>query len=67
MGRFKSDKKIEHNIHVVNILPKEKYSAIIIAVAHNNFKKIDLKKLKLSNDSIIYDVKGILKEFTHRL
>lgn len=35
------------------------YSAIIIAVAHDEFKKLDFKKHK-SSGSIIFDVKGIL-------
>lgn len=35
------------------------YSAIILAVSHNEFKKIDLQQHK-DKDCIIYDVKGIL-------
>ena len=41
-------------------LPNEKFDAIILTVAHNQFLKLDLNKLK--NDvSVIYDVKGFLK------
>ncbi len=37
------------------------YKAIILAVAHNAFMKIDLQKHK-EMGCIIYDVKGILKQ-----
>lgn len=37
------------------------YEAIILAVAHNEFKEIDIKKHK-SQNCIIYDVKGILSK-----
>ena len=43
------------NIEDVN----EKFDAIILAVAHKGFEKIDLKKICNTN-SVIYDVKGIL-------
>jgi len=35
------------------------YDAVIIAVAHDDFKKLDLKKLCKEN-KVIYDVKGML-------
>lgn len=38
---------------------KEKYDAVILAVAHNEFKKLDLKSLRKEN-SIVYDVKSVL-------
>ncbi len=39
-----------------------KYDAIILAVAHHEFKKLDYSKLKKDKSSIIYDVKGILEK-----
>ena len=36
------------------------YDSIIVAVAHDEFKNLDFNKLKKDNQSIIYDVKGIL-------
>jgi len=36
------------------------FDAIILGVAHHEFNLIDLQKLK-KEQSIIYDVKGILK------
>ncbi len=40
----------------------QKYDSIIIAVAHDEFKKLNFKSLKKSDNSIIYDVKGFLKK-----
>lgn len=37
-----------------------KYNAIILAVSHAEFKEIDLDNAKLTNDSIIYDIKSFL-------
>jgi len=37
------------------------YKAIILAVAHKAFEELDLKSLGSSINSILYDVKGILK------
>jgi len=64
-GSFFSD----HNIEVMNELPNKKYNIIIVAVAHDKFKTIDYKKLKINDDSIVYDVKGILEKsiYTSRL
>jgi UDP-N-acetyl-D-galactosamine dehydrogenase len=37
-----------------------KYDAIILAVSHLKFKSLNFDKLKISSDSIIFDVKGFL-------
>ena len=51
--------KHEYGLDIVNELPKEKFDAIILAVAHSDFKDLDIKQL--SNDiSVVYDVKGFL-------
>jgi UDP-N-acetyl-D-galactosamine dehydrogenase len=50
--------KYEYNIEVSNLLPKDKYSAIILAVAHKQFLDLDIRSL--SPDGVIFDVKGIL-------
>ncbi len=42
--------------------PAKDYSAVVCAVAHEEFIKIDLKKLKKSHNSVVYDVKGILNK-----
>ena len=62
-----SDVKNEYNLDIINKNPNEKYDAIILAVAHNEFKHLDIDKLTINQDSIIYDVKGILENYTHKL
>lgn len=59
----------DHKIEVLNDLPDKKYNIIIVAVAHDEFKTIDYKKLKINDHSVIYDVKGILEKpiYTSRL
>jgi len=53
--------KNEYGIETINILPQEEgYQAIILAVAHNEFLELNLDLHKKSN-TVIYDVKGIVK------
>ena len=49
----------EYNLVSVKELPKDKFDTIVLTVAHNEFKNIDLSIFKKEN-AIIYDVKGIL-------
>ncbi|MFT0308031.1 nucleotide sugar dehydrogenase [Bacteroides thetaiotaomicron] len=51
----------EYDVRFSNELPNDKYDAIIIAVAHDNFKKMNVHTLT-SEKSIIFDVKGFLKK-----
>ena len=51
--------KHEYGIEIRNESPKEKYDAIILAVAHDAFKTLDVKGLVREN-SVVYDVKGLL-------
>jgi UDP-N-acetyl-D-galactosamine dehydrogenase len=48
----------EYGCHVVNTLPNQKYESVILAVAHNEFKNLDIKSLLIPN-GVIFDVKGI--------
>ena len=48
----------EYNIELVNKL--DKYEAIILAVSHNEFLQINYNDLKANENSIIYDIKGVL-------
>ena len=57
----------EYNLHAENNVPKGKFDAIILAVAHTKFKKIDLNRLKRNKNSVVYDVKGFLENYTHKL
>ena len=50
----------EYKINIVNKLDaSEKYDAIILGVAHNEFLSLDIKSL-LNDNAVVYDVKGIL-------
>lgn len=49
----------EYGIKITNELPKEKFDATILAVAHNEFKDMDINQFKKSN-SVVYDVKWVL-------
>jgi UDP-N-acetyl-D-glucosamine/UDP-N-acetyl-D-galactosamine dehydrogenase len=54
--------KFEYEINILNKFPEGNgYNAIILAVAHNEFLEIDLKKYK-DRGTIIFDVKGILEK-----
>ncbi len=54
--------KHEYGIKTITEYPEENgYKSIILAVAHNEFMKIDLKMHK-DHGCIIYDVKGILSK-----
>lgn len=52
--------KHEYAIDIVNELPLgEKYEAVILGVAHNQFLEFDVKSL-VKEGGVIYDVKGLL-------
>lgn len=51
--------KHEYGITVENVLPDGKYDLVILAVAHSQFKEINIKE-HTSTNSVIYDVKGVL-------
>lgn len=50
----------EYNVQTTSVLPVSRYDAVILGVAHAQFKNLDLKTL-LNDKSIVYDVKGFLK------
>ena len=52
--------KHEYNLACRNELPREKFDAIVLGVAHKEFLNLDLESLKKEN-AVIYDVKGILE------
>lgn len=49
----------EYGLETVTELPNENFDAIVLGVAHNEFKEMDFSSIRTSN-SIVYDVKGIL-------
>ena len=54
-----SQLKNEYDLDVVNELPHQKYDAVILAVAHEEFKGLEVRSL-LRENGIVYDVKGVL-------
>ncbi len=54
----------EYNLETTINLPDQKYDAVVLTVAHNEYLNIDLKSLLMPN-GVLYDVKGILKEGVH--
>ena len=52
--------KKEYNIDIINKLDASKrYDAVILGVAHKEFMPLDIQSL-LSDNAVVYDVKGIL-------
>jgi len=49
--------KHEYGITVVNEIPNEKFDAVVLTVAHNEYKNLKLDMLKNSN-CVVYDVKA---------
>ena len=49
----------EYGLEIVNSLPDSKFDAVILAVAHDQFRSLDLKAM-LNENGVVYDVKGIL-------
>lgn len=60
--------KEEYNIISVKQLAQitQKFDAIVLTVAHKEFKHIDLTQY-LKPNGVIYDVKGVLNQFNNRL
>ena len=51
--------KKEYGLTTISVLPKEKFDAIVLGVAHSEFLKLDFLEIQKTN-SLIYDVKGVL-------
>lgn len=58
-------KEVEHeyNLKLIKELNIAKYEAIVLAVAHNEFKQLKLK----TDENIVFDIKSILDEADGRL
>ncbi len=55
-----SEVKLEYGLELIGkIDDKKKYHAVLLAVAHNEFKEFDFKKYHES-DAVIYDAKGVI-------
>jgi len=54
------DVKHEYNLESLTALNGHKYDAIILTVAHDHFKTLNIRQLLNSPNGILYDVKGML-------
>jgi nucleotide sugar dehydrogenase len=55
--------KFEYNVHVQSVdidNLKSKFDAVILAVAHNEFKNISFRDFLKSSVGVVYDIKGII-------
>ncbi len=53
--------KQEYSVEILNTLPEEKYDAIILAVAHEEYKSLELSTLSASK-TVVFDVKNIFEK-----
>ena len=51
--------KQEYDLITTNVLPNQKFDAVVLGVAHHQFLTIDIFKLQ-KDISLLYDVKGVL-------
>jgi UDP-N-acetyl-D-galactosamine dehydrogenase len=51
--------KEEYDLEINTCIPDKKYDAVILAVAHNEYKELDIRQFR-KEKSIVYDVKGLL-------
>lgn len=58
-------KEVEHeyNLELIKELDTSKYEAIVLTVAHNEFKRLKLK----TKDNVVFDIKSILDDTDGRL
>lgn len=60
----KQEVKEEYNLDLVDNLDISKYDGIVLAVAHNEFKELDLSN---RGDTVLFDIKSIAKNVDGRL
>jgi len=57
----KEEVKREYGLDSLEKIPSERFDAIVLAVAHDEFKNLDYKLLK-KEKSVVYDVKNMLSD-----
>lgn len=57
-----SKDEVKHEFDLTLTDKLSKYKAIILAVSHGDFKRLDLEKLKDSSGAVIYDIKSFLNK-----
>ncbi|MCZ2085622.1 MAG: nucleotide sugar dehydrogenase [Flavobacteriales bacterium] len=58
--------KHEYGLESMSEIPKEKFDAIILGVAHKKFLELNLEMLKNEN-AVMYDVKGVISDSDGKL
>jgi len=56
----KEEVKREYKINLIENLDKKTYATSIVAVAHDEFKALDINSIKNGKDAIVYDLKSVL-------
>ena len=56
----------EYGITSLQQIPSDKFDAIVLTVAHNEFKDLNIEELKNPN-AVVYDVKSFLESYTKKL
>ena len=51
----------EYGVEIANELPRDTFDAVILAVAHDEFRNLDINQIT-NGVRVVYDVKGILPE-----
>lgn len=53
--------EVEHEYQITSFkeLPANKYDAVVLAVAHEVYKKLNMNDIKKEN-AVVYDVKAVL-------
>lgn len=54
-----SEVEHEYGIKITKVLPSGKFDAVILAVAHKEFERLDIASM-LEKVGVVYDVKGVL-------
>lgn len=60
----KAEVKHEYNLELQDSIKTENYDAVVLAVSHDEFKGLDIKP---TDETVVYDIKSILKDTDGRL
>ena len=60
----KDEVKREYSLELQDHMNSENYDAVVLAVSHDEFRTIDLKP---SDETVVYDIKSILKNSDGKL
>jgi UDP-N-acetyl-D-galactosamine dehydrogenase len=55
--------KEEYNIDLKTELTRKDYDAVVVAVAHNEFKEMDINSLR-NGTGVLYDIKAVVEKET---